>query len=97
MPLVLTHFDNHIGTLTFHHTEKRNCLSTALIQDMLTALDGFEQVAVRVVSLRAATGVRVRSAGHDVRELLVILRDLCDERVRARRDTLEGAWGYCRP
>ena len=37
MPLVLTHFDNYIGTL--------------------------------VVILRAATGVRVWSAGHDVREL----------------------------
>jgi methylmalonyl-CoA decarboxylase len=69
MPLVLTHFDNCIGTLTFNHAEKRNCLSTPLIQDMLTALDGFEQAAARVVILRAATGVRVWSAGHDVREL----------------------------
>ena len=44
-------------------------LSTPLIQDILTALDAFEQVAARVLILRAAAGVRVWSAGHDVREL----------------------------
>jgi methylmalonyl-CoA decarboxylase len=69
MPLVLTQFINNIGTITFNHAKKRNCLSQELINAMLAAFDEFEQVAARVVILRTAKGLNVWSAGHDVTEL----------------------------
>jgi methylmalonyl-CoA decarboxylase len=69
MPLILTQLDDRIGTITFDYAQKRNCLSRDLIQEMLTALEAFEQAGAQAVILRAAPGVRVWSAGHDVREL----------------------------
>lgn len=69
MPLVLTQLADNIGTITFNHAEKRNCLSQALIREVLIALDDLENNTARVVVLRATPGVRVWSAGHDVREL----------------------------
>ena len=69
MSLVLTKLANNIGTITFNYTEKRNCLSQALIQETLIALDNFEHDMAQAVILRAEPGVRVWSAGHDVREL----------------------------
>jgi methylmalonyl-CoA decarboxylase len=69
MPFILTQLDNSIGTITFNFAEKRNCLGQALIHEMLMALDEFQQGAARAVILRAAQGVSVWSAGHDVREL----------------------------
>lgn len=69
MPVVLTRLADDIGTITLNYAEKRNCLSQELIEATLAALDGLEQDAARVVILRAASGVRVWSAGHDVREL----------------------------
>ncbi|HSF29302.1 MAG TPA: methylmalonyl-CoA decarboxylase [Candidatus Tectomicrobia bacterium] len=78
MPFVLTQLDNSIGTITFNYAEKRNCLGQALIHEMLMALDEFEQGAARAVILRAAEGVTVWSAGHDVRELPEDGRDPLD-------------------
>ncbi len=69
MPLVLMRLADNIGTITFNNDSKRNCLSQALIQETLTALDACEQGAARAVILRAAPGASVWSAGHDVREL----------------------------
>jgi methylmalonyl-CoA decarboxylase len=69
MPLVLTRLAEHIGTITFNYAEKRNCLSQALIHEVLAAFDGFARDKARVVVLRAAPSSSVWSAGHDVREL----------------------------
>jgi methylmalonyl-CoA decarboxylase len=69
MPLVLMYLADNIGTITFNNDAKRNCLSQALIQETLAALDACERDAARVVILRAAPGASVWSAGHDVREL----------------------------
>jgi methylmalonyl-CoA decarboxylase len=69
MALVLTQLADKTATITFNNDAKRNCLSQALIQETLTALDACERDAARVVILRAAPGASVWSAGHDVREL----------------------------
>ena len=71
MPLVLMRLADNIGTITLNNDSKRNCLSQAVIQETLTALDACEQDAARAVILRAAPGASVWSAGHDVRELPV--------------------------
>jgi methylmalonyl-CoA decarboxylase len=67
--------ENSIGVLTLNNPEKRNALSTALINDLCAALDAMQRAEIRVVILRAAAGSKVFSAGHDVRELPTNGRD----------------------
>lgn len=69
MPLVLQAVTDSVGTLTLNHPEKRNALSRALIDDLISGLAALEAASVRAVVLRAAPGSTVWSAGHDVREL----------------------------
>jgi len=69
MPLILKKVEGPLGTLTLNNPEKRNCLSAALIREICSALDEFEDSGVRVVILRAQPGVKVWSAGYDVNEL----------------------------
>jgi len=67
--------DRSIGTITLNHPEKRNALSAELIGDLLEALASLTASGARVVVLRAAPGVKVWSAGHDVKELPTNGRD----------------------
>lgn len=75
MPLVLTESQDAIGTITLNHPEKRNALSSALIEELLAALAEFERRRVRVLVLRAPDRSKVWSAGHDVTELPQSQRD----------------------
>jgi methylmalonyl-CoA decarboxylase len=68
-PLVSIQIDGQIGTIILDNPEKRNALSHALIEAVISALEGFEAADVRVVILRARSGVKVWSSGHDVYEL----------------------------
>lgn len=61
--------EDAVGILTLSHPEKRNALSHALMDDVLAAIDTLREQAVRVVVVRAAPGMTVWSAGHDIREL----------------------------
>jgi methylmalonyl-CoA decarboxylase len=58
-----------IGTITLNHEAKRNALSEALVNEVIAALAEFARLEVRCAVLRAAPGVKVWSAGHDVSEL----------------------------
>jgi len=69
MPLVLTERQDSTGIIFLNNTEKRNALSEALIGEIIDALDGFRTSNIRAVILRAAAGVKVWSAGHDIGEL----------------------------
>src|SRR3954452_8438295 len=64
-----------IGTITLDHDRRRNALSHALVEEVITALNAFRQASVRVVILRAKPGAKVFSAGHDVDELPESRRD----------------------
>ena len=75
MSLVAVGLRDSIGTITMEHPERRNALSEALIGEIISALEDLDRQKVRVVVLRAAPGVRVWSAGHDVRELPRTRRD----------------------
>ena len=75
MSLVSVDLRESIGTIAMGHAERRNALSEALIGEIISALEDFDRRKVRVVVLRAAPGVRVWSAGHDVRELPRTRRD----------------------
>lgn len=67
--LILTEKNGKLGVITFANEAKRNCLSEPLIEEMLEALEDFEKSGVFAIILRAAKGIKVWSAGHDVREL----------------------------
>lgn len=107
MPLVQLEHDGFIATITLNHDEKRNALSTALIDQLIGCLDTARAAGSRCVILRANKGVKVWSAGHDVGELPRSRRDPLayddplERGVRAIRDfpapviaLLEGSiWG----
>jgi len=66
---ILAERNDAIGTLIFNQSAKRNALSAALVEELITALDSFQKVGIRVVVLRAARDARVWSSGHDITEL----------------------------
>jgi methylmalonyl-CoA decarboxylase len=75
LALVDAKTSRNIGVITLNNPQKRNCLSTALIDDLCAALEEMRRQEVRVVILRAPAGSKVFSAGHDVRELPTNGRD----------------------
>jgi methylmalonyl-CoA decarboxylase len=66
---ILAEHTDTIGTLTLHQPVKRNALSEALVEELITALSDFQAVGVRVVVIRAAHDAHVWSSGHDITEL----------------------------
>jgi len=66
---------NRIGVITLNNPGKRNSLSRELIDQVCSALDEMNVKEVRAVILRAPSGSKVFSAGHDVRELPMNGRD----------------------
>jgi methylmalonyl-CoA decarboxylase len=75
MGVIVSHLKDHIGTITLNNPAKRNALGEALVKELLAALDHFKARKARVAILRAESGVKVWSAGHDVSELPVGRRD----------------------
>ncbi|HSD60941.1 MAG TPA: methylmalonyl-CoA decarboxylase [Burkholderiales bacterium] len=69
MSLILTGVDGFIGTITLNQPEKRNALSEPLVRGIIGALQDFRARKLRVAILRAQSGAKVWSAGHDVGEL----------------------------
>lgn len=60
---------NHIGTITLDHPANHNAIGRELVDQILQALEMFCDQGARVIVLRARSGARVWSAGHDVDEL----------------------------
>jgi methylmalonyl-CoA decarboxylase len=75
MPLIRVSQDGPIGTIMLDHADKRNTLSSELINEIVGALDAFAQDKVRAVVIRAQPGVQVWSAGYNILELPVTHRD----------------------
>ncbi len=61
--------DGPIATIVLDYPAKRNILSSALVAELVAAFAQFTAAKARVVILRAAPGVKVWSAGHDIAEL----------------------------
>jgi methylmalonyl-CoA decarboxylase len=66
---------DRIGVITLNNPTKRNALSKELIADLCAGLEEMRRGEIRVVILRAPTGTKVFSSGHDVRELPTNGRD----------------------
>lgn len=75
MSLIATELRNHIGTITFNNSARRNALSKELIEEIITAIGALQRGKMRVMILRAPAGSKVWSAGHDVAELPLPGRD----------------------
>ncbi|MEI6206114.1 MAG: methylmalonyl-CoA decarboxylase [Desulfuromonadales bacterium] len=75
MSLIISSYDNHVGTITFNNAETHNSLSNALLGELIDALQKCVKRKVRVVILRAERGVKVWSSGLDISELPVSGRD----------------------
>ena len=69
MKYITTEFSNLIGTITLNNPEKRNSLSTPLLDELVEALTQLQEQKARVVIIRAQKGARVWSSGFDVNEL----------------------------
>jgi methylmalonyl-CoA decarboxylase len=69
MALIRTERDGFVGTITLDNAEKRNALSSTLIDALCAALEGFRSDHLRAVVLRAQPGVTVWSAGFNIDEL----------------------------
>jgi methylmalonyl-CoA decarboxylase len=75
MSLIITTYEDHVGTIIFNHAETRNSLSNALLGELISALQECAKRKARVVILRAERGVKVWSSGFDIGELPVPGRD----------------------
>lgn len=58
-----------IGTIILDNAARRNALSAALLDSVITELARLQEQKARVIILRAAPGLKVWSAGHDIAEL----------------------------
>lgn len=69
MPLVVTEHGENIGFLKISHPEKRNALSSRMIEEMLAGLEELAAAKVRALILEAIDADGVWSAGVDIAEL----------------------------
>lgn len=75
MNLIIKSQANRIGTLQFNNEGKLNCLSHALMEELMLGLHELEKEGAHVIVFRARSGVKVWSAGHDINELPEPRRD----------------------
>jgi len=69
MSQVLTELHDRIGVITFNNTERRNCLSEAMLNGIERGIRAMVEDGARAIILRAPKGSKVWSAGFDIREL----------------------------
>jgi methylmalonyl-CoA decarboxylase len=75
MPLIDKEVRGNVGIIGLNNPRKRNALSQALVDEVITALKEFAARKLPVVILRSAEGSPVWSSGHDVKELPRSYRD----------------------
>lgn len=75
MSLVKVEFLEKVGIITLNNIQKLNALSAELVNDIIEALDSCQKQKIHIIILRAPDGSKVWSAGHDVKELPLKMRD----------------------
>lgn len=75
MSLVKVEFSEKVGIITLNNTPKLNALSAELVDNIIEALDNLKKQKIHIIILRAPDGSKVWSAGHDVKELPLKMRD----------------------
>ncbi len=69
MQLIEIKINGFIAEVIINNEEKRNSLSTALLQRFIEALDYVETQNIRVIIIRATKGSKVWSSGFNIEEL----------------------------
>lgn len=69
MGLILRSMSGRTGVLQLNREDKRNSLNCALMEELAAGLDTLEKGGAHVLVIRAAPGVKVWSAGHDIDEI----------------------------
>ena len=59
----------HVGVITLDDRHKRNAIGARMANSIVAALASMGAQKVRTVVIRAAAGMSVWSAGHDINEL----------------------------
>jgi len=75
LPLIISTYNERVGTITLNNSGSRNSLSNELLNELIEALQHFEKRRARAVIIRAQPGVKVWSSGFDIRELPIPGRD----------------------
>ncbi len=75
MALVEKTLTGKTGVLQLNRAEKHNSLSGELMRELTAGLDDLAADGARVIVIRAAPGVKVWSAGHDINEIPEPRRD----------------------
>jgi methylmalonyl-CoA decarboxylase len=75
--VVRTDVAGRVGVITLDDQRKRNAIGARMAEGVVTALESLRARGARAIVLRAAPGMKVWSAGHDI-----------DELPRGRRDPL---------
>jgi len=60
---------NKVAVIEFNYGRKLNALSKVFIDDLMQALSDLNRPEIRCIILRAPSGSKVFSAGHDIHEL----------------------------
>ena len=69
MALIDKEVRDNIGIISLNNPQKRNALSHDLVSAIVEVLNDFQALKIPVVIIRAAKGIPVWSAGHDIKEL----------------------------
>jgi len=75
MALVERSLTDKTGILQLNREDKHKCLNGELMREMMAGLDTLVADGAHVIILRAAPGVKVWSAGHDINEIPEPRRD----------------------
>jgi methylmalonyl-CoA decarboxylase len=67
--VVLTSVVGRVGIITLQDRHKRNAVGAQMANGVIAALESLRAQQVRAIVLRAAAGMKVWSAGHDIDEL----------------------------
>jgi methylmalonyl-CoA decarboxylase len=67
--IVLTNVVGQVGIVTLEDRHKRNVIGVRMADGVIAALESLRARPVRAIVLRAAAGMDVWSAGHDINEL----------------------------
>ncbi len=69
MAMIVHSLQDKVGILQLNRAEKQNSLSRELMRELIEGVDALVAEGAGVLVLRAAPGVKVWSAGHDINEL----------------------------
>ncbi|MCF7791273.1 MAG: methylmalonyl-CoA decarboxylase [Victivallales bacterium] len=69
MALIEKEYRENVGIITLNNPKKKNAICESLANELISTLDHFLKHTPKVVLIRAKAGVKVWSAGHDIKEL----------------------------